>query len=62
MSLMNTVMPEGFGFAVVDKRGEVQFHSDSQKNLWENLFEECGYNKHLIAAVAGCGNGARSAR
>ncbi|SMO58219.1 hypothetical protein [Gracilimonas mengyeensis] len=39
-SLYDTVLPYGYQFSVIDKSGLVHFHSDSDKNLNENFFEE----------------------
>ncbi len=33
-------LPEGFGFAIVDRDGNVLFHSENSRNLSENLFDE----------------------
>ena len=50
-SVMNTILPEGFGFAVINKSGSVIFHSDSRKNLMENLIDETDQNKRLMAII-----------
>ena len=39
-SVINTVMPVGYGFCIIDSSGKVQLHSDSYRNLRENLFEK----------------------
>lgn len=39
-SVIDPVIPLGFGFAIVNEDGEVQFHSDSSRNTEENLFVE----------------------
>jgi len=51
-SLINPVIPAGFEFAIIDERGGVLFHSDSQRNTFENLFEETDQDRRLRAAVA----------
>ncbi|HKS10156.1 MAG TPA: cache domain-containing protein [Pyrinomonadaceae bacterium] len=53
VSLMNPVIPEGFGYAVIDDTGKVLFHSAPKLHLGENLFEECDNNQELRAAVLG---------
>jgi hypothetical protein len=53
LSLMQPVLPEGFGFAVIDETGKVFFHSAEKLHLGENLFEECDNNQVLRAAVVG---------
>jgi hypothetical protein len=40
-SLVNTIFPRGYGFALIDPDGTVQFHSDPARNLKENFFSEC---------------------
>jgi hypothetical protein len=51
LSLFDTVLPPGCGFAVIDDKGNALFHSDSQKNSEENLFEECSNSGVIRAAV-----------
>jgi hypothetical protein len=46
-SVFNPVLPYGFGFCIVDERGDVQFHYDENRNLSENLVEECNDNVEL---------------
>ena len=53
LSLMQPVIPEGFGFAVIDDTGKVLFHSAARLHLGENFFEECDNNQVLRAAVLG---------
>jgi hypothetical protein len=52
MSVINPVIAEGFEFAIIDDTGLVLFHSDPQRNLHENLFQETDQNRQLRAAVA----------
>jgi hypothetical protein len=51
-SLIRPVLPPGFEFAVIDAQGQVLFHSDRQRNVSENLFEETDDNRRLRAQVA----------
>jgi hypothetical protein len=53
LSLIRPVVPDGFEFAVIDEDGLVLFHSDPQRNTYENLFQETDQNRRLRAAVAG---------
>lgn len=39
-SVVNPLLPPGFGFAVIDQEGKVLFHDDAERNLQENLLEE----------------------
>ena len=50
-AVMNTILPEGFGFAVIDNNGSVIFHSDSRKNLMENLIDETDTNLRLKVSI-----------
>jgi len=56
LSLIGPVLPDGFGFAVIDKEGEVLFHSDDRRNLRENFFRECDNNSILRSIVLGSAN------
>jgi len=51
LSLMGTVLPAGYGYAVIDSNGQVMFHSDEVKNLEEQFFAECDNDGQLRAAV-----------
>lgn len=53
LSLRQVVLPPGFGFAVIDGDGDVQFHSDPERHRQENLFKETDGNRALQAAVLG---------
>ena len=48
---IDPVVPPGFGFAVIDDRGIVQFHSDKHRALHENFFRETEDDRQLRAAV-----------
>jgi hypothetical protein len=41
LSIIKPVVPPYHGFAVIDVKGNVIFHSDSRMNLNENFFSEC---------------------
>lgn len=53
ISLMDTVLPAGYGFAIVTSDGKVIFHSDEAHHLGENLVQECDENPELLAALMG---------
>jgi hypothetical protein len=50
LSLMQPVLPAGFGFSVIDEEGRVLFHSD-ENHLGENFFEESDNDSSLRSAV-----------
>jgi len=50
-SLIDTIMPAGYGFCIIDGTGEVWFHSNTQRNLQENFIHEAGNNTELVSAV-----------
>ncbi|HJX93239.1 MAG TPA: cache domain-containing protein, partial [Pyrinomonadaceae bacterium] len=51
ISLMQPVLPAGFGYLVIDKNGKVIFHSDEAHHLGENFFKECDDDPALRSAV-----------
>lgn len=53
LSLIQTVLPPGFGYCVIENDGKVLFHSDETRNLRENFFEECDNDRLLLSAVFG---------
>ena len=53
LSLIDPILPAGYGFAVVDEKGAVLFHSDPTRNLHENFLEESDWNRNLYAASFG---------
>jgi len=46
------VMPNGFGFSLIDRSGKVLIDGESRNSLGENLFDESGNNAVLLQAVA----------
>lgn len=50
-SIFNPVFPYGFGFCLVDGRGNVLFHYDENRSLNENLVEECNDNVKLTSLL-----------
>lgn len=53
LSLIDPILPFGFGFALFDESGLVLFHADKTKNLRENFLQETDWNKQLYAAAFG---------
>jgi hypothetical protein len=49
----SVVMPAGYCFAIIDKTGDVQYHSKPERNLNENLKEEFSDKKELQDALDG---------
>ena len=52
MSVLNAIVPEDFGFAIIDPAGKVLFHSQSERNTNENFFSETDQDAKVRAAVA----------
>ncbi|RZK21705.1 MAG: hypothetical protein EOO43_10460, partial [Flavobacterium sp.] len=48
-SLQNTVMTDGYQFAIVNKNGLVIYHTDPSKNLNENLKKEFSETNELLS-------------
>lgn len=51
LSLIDPLLLPPYQFCVIDTDGNVQFHSNRQRNLTENLFDSLGSNWELKAAV-----------
>lgn len=49
-SVIRPILPQGFGFCIIDQNGLVLFHSDQSRNLQENFLEECA-NSNFYAAM-----------
>jgi hypothetical protein len=52
-SLVNTVLPTGYGYCLINDRGNVLIHSDSLKSLRENFIEETGNLPWILGAIRG---------
>jgi hypothetical protein len=50
-SVYKPVLPKGYNFCIVNTSGDILFHSESDRGLQENLFEECGNDQTLKDAV-----------
>ncbi|HJT29403.1 MAG TPA: cache domain-containing protein [Pyrinomonadaceae bacterium] len=53
LSLMDPVLPAGYGYAIIANDGKVLFHSDEAHHSGENLFQECDQNPELLAGLVG---------
>jgi hypothetical protein len=51
-SVSEPVLPPNFGFAILDSIGRVLFHSERDRILVENLFDECQASRELQGVVA----------
>jgi hypothetical protein len=56
ISVVDPVLPPGFGFAVIDDQCEVLFHSDSSRNLRENFCDESKNKTELAPWLVGGAN------
>ena len=52
-SLVNTVLPAGYGFCLFDAFGNTLIHSDTLKSLKENFLEETGRLPWILGSVRG---------
>jgi len=52
-SLVGTVVPVGYGYAVIDMEGAVLYASEKSRNLRENLFSETDHDVQLKSLVNG---------
>lgn len=50
-SLQNPVMPEGYQFAIIDENSKVLYHSQTFRNLNENLISEFSPNSKLKSCL-----------
>jgi hypothetical protein len=53
LSVINPVVPDGYGYCVIAADGQVFFHSDPSRNLRENLLTECDRSPKLRSALVG---------
>jgi hypothetical protein len=52
ISVAAPVLPPGIGFCVVAMDGRVLLHSERQRSLRENFFEECDWDERLVRLTA----------
>jgi hypothetical protein len=57
-SLRNTIMPLGYQFAIINKNGDVLYHSQSSHNLNENLLERFSASNELLSCLNAHSDGA----
>jgi len=50
-SVFDPVIPQGFGFAIVNGEGKVYFHSNKEYDLYEDLIKETGNNSLLRSSL-----------
>jgi hypothetical protein len=51
-SLLDVILPVGYGFCIIDEQGNVQIHSDPNRNLRENFFKKISPPGRIRGAVA----------
>ncbi|HYJ38551.1 MAG TPA: hypothetical protein VEV87_08030, partial [Chitinophagaceae bacterium] len=51
-SLYQVILPVGYGFCIIDESGNVQVHSDQNRNLRENFFRKISSPGKIRGAVA----------
>ena len=57
ISLVGTVVPIGYGYAVINDDGQVLYAADKNRNLRENLFSETDHDVQLKSLVGAKTNG-----
>lgn len=50
-SVCDPVLPKGYQFCIIDEAGKILFHSQTERSLHENLFDESSANFELRNAV-----------
>lgn len=50
-AVLNTVLPPGYGFCIIDNRGRVYVHAEADRNLKENFLDETDNADALIGAI-----------
>ncbi len=53
LSLIDPILPFGYGFALFDETGLVLFHADKTRNIRENFLQETDWNKQVYAEAFG---------
>ncbi len=51
-SIYAPILPNGFTYCIIDKKGEVLLHSNPDLNLMENFFQDCENANIIQAAVS----------
>ncbi|NEU09715.1 hypothetical protein GZH53_15410 [Flavihumibacter sp. R14] len=52
LPIVYPLLPAGYSFCIIDRKGEVQIHSDRNRNLRENLFKKMESYRNVQEAVA----------
>ena len=50
-SVMQTILPPGFGFCIIDNEGKVMLHSDMSRNLQENFVAKADPSRQIREAI-----------
>lgn len=50
-SVMNPILPMGYGFAIIDENGLVKFHSNSERILQENFLDETNNSADIRTSI-----------
>ena len=50
-SVVQPVVPKGLAFCIVNAKGDILFHSESERSLQENILEESEHNSGLQTAI-----------
>ena len=50
-SVLNTVLPPGYGFCIIDNKGKVYVHAEPDRSLKENFLDETDNADALIGAI-----------
>jgi len=50
-AVLNTVLPPGYGFCIIDNRGKVYVHAEPDRSLKENFLDETDNADALIGAI-----------
>lgn len=50
-SVMNTILPPGYGFCITDEKGRVLLHSETNRSLQENIIENAEPSRPIAEAI-----------
>jgi hypothetical protein len=50
-SVLNTILPPGYGFCITDENGRVLLHSETNRSLQENILENADPSRPLAEAI-----------
>ena len=51
-SFFSKILPSGYGYAVIDEKGEVLYHADESRALLENMLVETNNDEHLVSLLS----------